>query len=288
MKIIHNIIDTLGASAIFKSGARWVFQQAGLEVRRLSVTDKRYALSTEVDDAIRETLSVVKEYTMLSEARLHSLYEEVVYCERAGIPGALVECGVWKGGALALMARANICFGATRRPIHGFDAFSDLCFPDEKLDGHRAVDEVRQITGYTGKMTGQLVPIKGVYDAHGGHGVEKAVRQLLTSAVVGARDDMVFLHKGWFQETVNLAAPTIGPIALLRLDGDYFSSVDVCLRALYDQVSDGGVIVIDDYGYYEGCTRAVDAFRSERSIRSLMHYADCEQKYHRYWIKDGR
>jgi O-methyltransferase len=82
-------------------------------------------------------------------------------------------------------------------------------------------------------------------------------------------------HVGWFQDTVPAAAEKIGPIALLRLDGDRYDSTKVCLESLYSNVRRGGIVVIDDYGQFEGCRRAVDEFTSKMPIPFMLHRIDC-------------
>jgi hypothetical protein len=91
------------------------------------------------------------------------------------------------------------------------------------------------------------------------------------------------IHEGWFQERVPSAASDIREIALLHLDGDWYDSTRVCLEYLYPNVISGGVIVINDYGAYEGCRRAVDEFRERLSQpRPFLAHVD---KDIRYWIK---
>jgi hypothetical protein len=73
--------------------------------------------------------------------------------------------------------------------------------------------------------------------------------------------------KGWFDETVPKFAAEQSTIALLRLDGDWYESTMVCLTHLFPLVPDGGLVIFDDYGYWEGCTRAVHDYlsREERT-----------------------
>ncbi|HXI69239.1 MAG TPA: TylF/MycF/NovP-related O-methyltransferase [Verrucomicrobiae bacterium] len=77
--------------------------------------------------------------------------------------------------------------------------------------------------------------------------------------------DPGFLHflKGWFQETMPKDSSQISQIAILRLDGDWYDSTRVCLEFLYDKVVPGGFVIIDNYGAYEGCRKAVAEFRQK-------------------------
>jgi hypothetical protein len=109
------------------------------------------------------------------------------------------------------------------------------------------------------KASGSLKPI--------GHfvGPMESVREVLFGKV-GIDEQQVRLRKGWFQKTLPLAKSEVGAIALLRLDGDWYESTMVCLENLYDNVVPGGYVVIDDYGRWEGCRKAVDEFLAKRGL----------------------
>lgn len=219
--------------------------------------------------------SIVAGATMLPEVRMATLFDQVLHCERMGLPGAMVECGVWKGGAVGLVALA-LKQGSTKphRHLHLFDSFTDICAPDPKVDGQRALREF----GNAAAPVGELQPLVGAYDSVGGHGTVDACRDLIETRI-GYPTSLVHYHVGWFQHTVASAAPAIGPIAILRLDGDWYSSTKVCLQHLYHQVVAGGFVIVDDYGTYEGCRKAVDEFTAERSIRGYLHRVDAACHY---------
>lgn len=223
-------------------------------------------------------VNLVKDYTMVTFPRLATTYQMAVFCETAQLPGAFVECGVWKGGSAAILALANLAHGADRRPIHLFDSFTDICQPDERVDGARAVQEAREWGRETGPLTGELRPMSGVYSALGGPGTVAEVRALIEQRM-GYDPASVRYHEGWFQHTLPHVAPTIGPIALLRLDADYYASTRVCLEHLFDLVVPGGFVIFDDYGYYEGCRRAVDEFLQERGEHYFLHHVDSDGRY---------
>ena len=227
---------------------------------------------------LREAISMVKGSgsTMLSERRLLSLGQIVQYLELKKIPGSLIECGVWKGGAAATMAAANLAYGADRRNIHLFDSFTDIVEPDPEVDGERAMYEVELLTGRSrASITGALKPMTGVYNSHGGPGKPEAVKSLVCS--VGYPESAVHLHVGYFQDTL-CRFPRAEPIALLRIDADWFQSTKVCLDSLAGCLSPGGIIVVDDYGAYDGCAAAVNEFLAERGP-TLVHWVDTECIY---------
>ncbi len=247
-----------------------------------AIVRKRNACSSgyDLEDEARKKIALVRGNTMASFECLVTLYQQVRYCELNDIPGCYVECGVWKGGAAALMALGNVAYGAARRQIHLFDAFDDICEPDQAIDGERALAEVEKIAGVDrSELSGRLRPLTGVYDGHGGIGTVEQV-DLLMRNVVGYDGDCLHYHVGWFQDT--LPATEVGEIAILRLDGDWYASTKVCLEHLYEKVVPGGFVIIDDYGAYEGCRKAVDDFMVANGVGAYLNHVniDC-----RYWIK---
>ena len=133
------------------------------------------------------------------------------------------------------------------------------------------------------EIKGRLKPVEGVYDSLGGMGTLDENQQLLES-IIGYEKKKIYYHKGWFQETVPKDADQINKIAILRLDGDFYTNTKVCLEGLYDKVVPNGLIIIDDYGTYVGCKKAVDGFRMKKAINSYLHYSDPDC---RYWFKNS-
>ena len=86
----------------------------------------------------------------------------------------------------------------------------------------------------------------------------------------GYPGERVTVVAGWFQDTLPIWRERIGPIAVLRIDGDFYESTRVCFEALYDSVIPDGAVIIDDYGTFEGCRRATDEFLSSRSRIELV------------------
>lgn len=197
----------------------------------------------------------VRPYTMVTEARLRNIYDVARAIEARRVAGAFVECGVWRGGSAAVMA-AVAARARSGRKVWLFDSFEGLPEPTA-LDGSAAATYAGMRSGGKLRSIEQLVaPLDDV-------------REVMRR--VGVDERALAIRKGWFQDTLPLARGEIGPIALLRLDGDWYESTRVCLEQLYDQVAAGGAVVIDDYDYWEGCRRAVDEFlaRQPSAIRLL-------------------
>lgn len=194
-----------------------------------------------------------------------------------------MECGVWKGGSVGLMVLANLKYSKKKRHIHMFDIFDDICEPDPSVDGDIAIKQIAKLAGVSpDSFKGRLQSVKGAYDSHGGHGTVEVVKELMEDKI-GYDKEFLHYYKGWFQETIPNAVGDIREIAILRLDGDWYASTKVCLNFLYDKVVPGGFVIIDDYGTYEGCRKAVDEFREKQGIQNFLNHVnqDC-----RYWIKE--
>lgn len=232
-----------------------------------------------------EVIKIVKKQTMLSNLKLATLYEQVIYCEKNNIEGDYVECGVWKGGAVGMIATANLKYGQQRRHIHLFDSFDDICEPITEIDGKQAMKDIESLYGRkVDNYKGELKPLSGIYDSRGGHGTIEICKELIVKKIRYPKEYLHF-HQGWFQETLPIVAPVLKKIALLRLDADWYTSTKICLEYLYDKVVIGGIIIIDDYGRYDGCKKAVDEFLATKHQTVLLNYADYQGGECRFFIK---
>ena len=251
----------------------------GFEMRRLgnaSTSSREFPFGGyDLEEEARSSIRHIQSHTMVPYARLVVLYQQVAFCEKNAIPGCYVECGTWKGGASGLMALANLKHGQARRQLHLFDSFQGLPEPDAEKDGAQAVAWSNK---FGGGGEGKLKPIQGTYESVG----TLAVNRDLMDRVVGYDANYLHYHEGWFQDTVPRDAPALGPIAILRLDGDWYESTKVCLNQLYDQVVPGGFVIVDDYNGVEGCKRATDEFINQRHLKAFLSHLDGEG---RYWIK---
>lgn len=179
--------------------------------------------------------------------RLHDLFEEHL---RRFSTGDIVECGVYKGGSAALLAAASVTTGHQGH-FWLFDSFRGLPPPGER-DRTWIGSRLR-----TGDLSAQ----------------ESDVRHLLFERL--RLDPARFrIQAGWFHETLPRFAPEIDRVAILHLDCDYYDSVSICLKVLYDHVQDGGLVVIDDYHYFKGCRQAVDEFLDRRAITGALRPTD--------------
>lgn len=191
-------------------------------------------------------------YTMSGYKRLSNVYQLANAIEKKNIKGAFVECGVWKGGCSAIMAYIAKKTGSNRK-IWLFDSFEGLPEPT-KEDGLMAQQYAEN------KAAGKLKSIEKCV------GPLEDVNKVMFE-VLKLKKENIVIKKGWFQNSLPREKENIGPIAILRLDGDWYESTKVCLDNLYDKVIIGGYIIIDDYGHWEGAKRALEDFFKERGIK---------------------
>jgi O-methyltransferase len=205
--------------------------------------------TSSVDDLV--TTIRAGNHSLLGEDRLRNLARLVASCP----PGALVECGVARGGALALMAWAR----PDDRPVWGFDSFEGMPPLTDRDQGDGAVWVGFAVAGELGS---------GIV-AH-------------TFDELGIAMDGVHVVVGWFEDTFPSTAADVGPISVLRLDCDWYVATRLCLDTFYDQVVPGGAVIIDDYNTFIGCREAVDEFRAERGITAELVVTDPESEV--FWI----
>jgi O-methyltransferase len=162
--------------------------------------------------------------------------------ERLDLPaGCVIECGVWRGGMIAGLATV---LGAHRSYLL-FDSFEGLP-PAGELDGLAA-------KRYQSDPSGPWY-----FDNC------RAERAFAERAMGLSGAKLYCLKKGWYSDTLPSFVPS-EPVALLRLDADWYESTMCCLESLFDHVAPGGLILIDDYFAWDGCSRAVHDFLSRRS-----------------------
>lgn len=201
------------------------------------------------------TLRAVAPFTMTSPERVYALCRAVEHVAADEIPGDIVECGVWKGGSAMAVCRTLMRLGVARR-LHLFDTFEGM--PPPGVHDHDCV----------GRSASDLLAAtdKG--------GLVWAVGPLaeVRANVLGTGYDLVSFVPGRVEDTIPRHAPD--RIALLRLDTDWYESTYHELTHLWDRLSPGGVLIIDDYGHWRGARKAVDTFFAERGIRMLLHRID--------------
>ena len=187
-------------------------------------------------------------WTMLGSRRARALNRLARAAERAGVQGALVDCGTFNGGSAIMMST-----GAPNREVWAFDSFEGLPEASSDHDPERA-----------GEWTGEL------------KASEEKVREGFRRFADPARLNVV---KGWFQDTFPEAASKILSVAVLHADSDWYDSVRLTLETFYPKVSRGGFVVIDDYNDWEGAKTATDEYRAAHGIDAPLREIDITAVY---------
>ena len=201
-------------------------------------------------------------FTLVSKERLENLYNQ---CKKFITTNySFVECGVAKGGCLSMMKYAS----GKNNKIFGFDSFEGM--PNITKEDLGDYNKTCPLTNF-GKVGDNLSGgIDNVYN---------------TFNKLNLNMDNVTLIKGFFQDTLQIQEniDTMCQIAVLRLDGDWYESVKICLEKLYDKVIEGGIIIIDDYGHFIGAKMATDEFRAKNNIQTPLIQTDYTEYY---WVKN--
>ena len=190
-------------------------------------------------------LKVKPQFTMVTNKNLLTLYKLVQEVNGKDLPGDIVECGVWNGGSAAVMSVANMdkIHSSNERIIWLFDSFQGLPPAGEK-DG-----ESERRNYFEGWNKGDIGKVRQVFDKLG-------------VSLAGVR-----IIPGWFDKTLKSAE--VDRIAILHIDADWYQSVKLVLDVFYDKVVHGGFIILNDYGAWSGCNRALADFLAERNIHDL-------------------
>lgn len=208
----------------------------------------------------RDIIRQVKAYTMTSYERLNSLINAIQYIVFNDINGAIVECGVWKGGSMMAVAYMLRELADIQRELYLFDTFEGMTPPTDKDVAHFNVDAKTLLDSEDEEK-------REIYRCYAS--LEEVKRNL--HATNYPLDKMQFIQ-GKVEDTIPDRAPE--KIALLRLDTDWYESTRHELEHLFPRLVPGGVIIIDDYGYWKGCKQATDEYIQNHKIPLLLNRID--------------
>lgn len=220
---------------------------------------KSMTLDVNSDAEFMDIYEKCQKATMILIERAKSLYDACEYLAQNKIPGDWVECGVWKGGAAMIMAH-RITKGGLPRNLYLYDTFEGMSSPtdnDVDLHGNAAKQALQEQDKEVAESVWCFAPLDEVK-----HNI----------ASIGLGQDSVVYCQGKVEETIPSTMPE--QISLLRLDTDWYESTKHELKHLYPRLVSGGVLIIDDYGFWKGCRKAVDEFIQTLEFKPLMHRID--------------
>jgi O-methyltransferase len=264
-RLAREVRDLKARLAAMES-SRWWRLHPRFALRRLrarndgetQIDQEPHAFPFDFDDADKELYRRVGPYTMTTPPRIYALVQAVEYVVARGIPGAIVECGVWRGGSMMAAALTLLRLGVTDRELYLYDTFAGMPPPSEAdttRSGERAADLLAQED-----ENSHIWAIASLSD----------VRAAVLS--VGYPEERIHFVEGLVEDMLPATAPE--GIGLLRLDTDWYRSTKHELEQLYPRLAPGGVLIIDDYGHWEGARRAVDEYFAERHITLLLNRVD--------------
>lgn len=199
-------------------------------------------------------------HTMIGMPRMNNIQHCVERILTDGVPGDLIETGVWRGGACIFMRGILKAHAVTNRIVWAADSFEGLPKPDvvkapmDRGDKHHSYPQ----------LAVDLETVKRNFTSY----------ELL--------DDQVKFLKGWFKDTLPTAP--IERLALCRLDGDMYESTMDAITTLYPKLSLGGYLIVDDYGVVPGCRAAIDDYRDRHGITDVIEDID---GWGVFWRKKG-
>jgi O-methyltransferase len=192
--------------------------------------------------------------TMIGRKRLDNVQFCVEDVIDRGVPGDLIETGVWRGGATILMRAVLEAHGVKDRTVWVADSFEGLPRPDERYPA-----DAGALWHTADRLAISVEEVRGNFERY------------------GLLDDQVRFLVGWFKDTL----PTVPDPewAVIRVDGDMYGSTMDALIALYPNLSPGGYLIVDDYSAIDVCKRAVDDYREQHGIEDPIEKIDWNGVY---------
>jgi O-methyltransferase len=229
-------------TAAVKDWVRWTVRRFGFDLVR-TPPDVELVLG-DLSAEERAAIRAARPYSMTSLERFAALVHSVRHVVQNGIPGDIVECGVWRGGSMMAAALMLKSLGDTSRRLVLYDTFEGMSEPTER---DRTADGVS-----ARKALDAEAPRSGIWCYASLEDVQANLRS------TGYPEDKIVYVRGPVEQTIPKEIPE--RIALLRLDTDWYESTRHELEHLYPRLSPHGIMIIDDYGHWQGARAAVDEF----------------------------
>lgn len=208
------------------------------------------------DTFTAELMETVRPYTLTSAERVMALVEAVRHVVRADVPGAIAECGVWRGGSAMVIAHTLLDLGVTDRDLYLYDTYTHMPDPgahDWDFRGRHADEYMEQART---SEAFRYLPYEQV---------------IAVVEATGYPRERLHFVQGMVEDTIPDEAPE--QLAVVRLDTDWYESTAHEMRHLYPRLASGGVLIVDDYGHFMGSKKAVDEYFAEHGP-VLLHRID--------------
>jgi O-methyltransferase len=216
----------------------------------------------DLEPAFLDAYEACRHATMTSIERMYALYQATRHVVARDIPGDLVECGVWRGGSVMLMASTLLAVGRTDRTIWLYDTFDGVTPPT-----------ARDVEARSGRPAAELLDVRRRARDDNYWGVASRAEVERNLLATGYPMERFRFVTGDVTTTLEATAPET--VALLRLDTDWYRSTRHELERLYPRLASGGVLILDDYGYWRGARAAADEYLGALAAPPLLHRIDC-------------
>ncbi len=223
-------------------------------------TSKSSEFPHDFEDIHKNIYLKVKDYTMTSPERVWSLIEATKFVHQNNIQGSIVECGVWKGGSMLAVIETLKQLNASGRELYLYDTFDGMSAPTE----HDVDHNLQSANALLAERNKDEKDVIWAYSS-----LESVKKRLSTT---NYNESLINYVKGKVEDTIPATVPD--KIAILRLDTDWYESTKHELHHLYPLVSEGGIIIIDDYGHWTGARKAVDEFIHKNRLKIFLSRID--------------
>ena len=223
------------------------------EIRKINEKKKDII---EVNKYEKKLINKCLQYSMTNFERMWSLIQSFHHVRQESLVGDFVECGVWKGGNIILLKKLIEKYNLNKK-VYGFDTFEGMVEPSF------------YDVNYNNKSA------KKMFDEHKKKDIGFAMCSLddvKRNIKKNTKPDNIFLIKGKVENTLKNKKKLPKKISILRLDTDFYESTKIELEILFPRLVKGGVLIIDDYGFWKGAKKAVDEYFCD--YRQFMHYVD--------------
>ncbi|WP_246067703.1 TylF/MycF/NovP-related O-methyltransferase [Changchengzhania lutea] len=215
---------------------------------------------SDIENDEKKIIDEVAQFTLTSYERIVSLIRSIKHVETNNIKGDIVECGVWKGGSMMAALKTLNALKSFNRNIYLYDTFEGMSEPteyDKSFKGESATDAYKTKDEYWNRIKC--------------FSTLNEVQKNIFS--IGYPKDKIHFVEGKVEDTIpNVKIPE--KIAILRLDTDWYESTLHELEYLFPKLVKGGILIIDDYGHWQGCKKAVDEYLDKNKIEMFLQRID--------------
>ena len=240
---------------MIKQSIKKILSSFSYEIKKIQKTNV-ITFNSNKTNQFDEFYNICKNESLnVSKERFLSLYQAINYIYKNNISGDFVECGIFKGGSAMMISYAMQKFNNKEdKNLWLYDTFEGMANPsyyDKNVDNQNAIDELRKLKKKANK--------KDIWAYSPLNYVKENIKK------TGINDKNVFFIKGLVENTLHKHKPK--KISLIRLDTDFYESTKIELELLFPNLEPGGVLIIDDYGHWKGCKKAVDDyFENKKNI----------------------